>query len=151
MMQLCFSMWSLHKKYFNEGWNVLDFLNFCLEHDIQMLLGRKLKTVSKVESKPHSSWKQKRFGCSLVSSSQSTPSATRRPISSMASSGSHRSLSRQMSSWLSRITASWQVEEIKSVPSSNKWAAQVYGLPLIWATSCWLDNLHLTPWGSCLH
>ena len=35
MMQLCLSMWSLHKKYFNEGWNVLDFLNFCREHDIQ--------------------------------------------------------------------------------------------------------------------
>lgn len=34
-MKLCLSMWSLHKKYFNDGWTVLDFLNFCAEHEIE--------------------------------------------------------------------------------------------------------------------
>ncbi|QQE80554.1 sugar phosphate isomerase/epimerase [Alicyclobacillus sp. SO9] len=31
-MKLAVSMWSVHRKFFHDGWNVLDFLDFCREH-----------------------------------------------------------------------------------------------------------------------
>ncbi|WAH35571.1 sugar phosphate isomerase/epimerase family protein [Alicyclobacillus dauci] len=34
-MHLCVSMWSLHRKFFDDGWTVMDFLEFCSTHDIQ--------------------------------------------------------------------------------------------------------------------
>ncbi len=34
-MKLCVSMWSMHRKFFNEGWSVLDYLDFCKKEKIQ--------------------------------------------------------------------------------------------------------------------
>jgi sugar phosphate isomerase/epimerase len=34
-MKLCVSMWSMHRKFYDEGWSVLDFLRFCSAHGIR--------------------------------------------------------------------------------------------------------------------
>lgn len=34
-MKLCVSMWSVHRKFYNEGWSVMDFLQFCNEEGVQ--------------------------------------------------------------------------------------------------------------------
>ncbi|MCL6632156.1 MAG: sugar phosphate isomerase/epimerase [Alicyclobacillus herbarius] len=33
-MKLCVSMWSMHRKFYDHGWSVLDFLRFCANHGI---------------------------------------------------------------------------------------------------------------------
>ncbi|WP_067621878.1 sugar phosphate isomerase/epimerase family protein [Alicyclobacillus acidiphilus] len=34
-MDLCVSMWSVHRKFYNDGWSVIDFLQFCHEAGVQ--------------------------------------------------------------------------------------------------------------------
>lgn len=34
-MMICVSMWSVHRNFYQGGWTVMDFLQFCQEHDIK--------------------------------------------------------------------------------------------------------------------
>ncbi|GMA63150.1 sugar phosphate isomerase/epimerase [Alicyclobacillus fastidiosus] len=34
-MELCVSMWSVHRKFYNEGWTVIDFLKLCRDADVR--------------------------------------------------------------------------------------------------------------------
>lgn len=34
-MELCVSMWSVHRKFYNNGWTVIDFLKFCRESGVR--------------------------------------------------------------------------------------------------------------------